>query len=622
MVRFLRNQIVHEIDDLNPNTSVLEYLREHLHLYGTKDGCASGDCGACTVVIGELAQKGIRYRTMNACIAPVAVLHGRQLITVEDLRKGDALHPAQQAIVEHHASQCGFCTPGFAMSMFALGKNKRQPGRKDINDALAGNLCRCTGYRPLVDAALSMGHGGTDDQFSLHEQSTVASLKSIIRSTDSVVLRGNGKQYFSPNNADELARLLLQYPHARVLAGGTDLGLEITQELRDLEVIIYVGQVKELLALSELDDKLEIGAAVPFSDCRETFLTQYPHLGDFLERFGSLQIRNLATLGGNIANASPVGDMPPVLLALGASLVLRRGEQRRTVLLEDFFVSYRVTALQPSEFIERILIPKARPGYEFRAYKISKRLSDDTSSTCGAFHLRIDKGIVCHASVAFSGLSETPRRAFHCEQVLLQQPWNETTIESAMHALEQDFHPISDFRASSAYRMEVSKNLLRRLYFDIEGGDASLTVSQYPSQESHIVGGEPNPLLLTGVIGLDLFHDSAGKHTSGEAVYTDDQLEHLNCLHAYVGLSQIARGQIKKLDLTAVRQAEGVREVLTLDDVSGHWDIGPVFPGDLVLAGREVEYWGQPIFAVAATSQRLARKAARLAQVEYEEHEP
>ncbi|TFG63403.1 MAG: xanthine dehydrogenase small subunit, partial [Nitrospirales bacterium] len=622
MVRFLQNQMVQEIDELDPNTSILDYLREHLRLCGTKDGCASGDCGACTVVIGELAQKEICYKAINACILPVATLQGKQLITVEDMRQGDALHPVQQAIVEQHASQCGFCTPGFVMSMFALQKNKSQPEREDIIDALGGNLCRCTGYRPLVDAALNMSHKGVDDQFSRYEQSTVASLEAINRSTDSVTLRGNGKQYFSPKNADELAQLLLQYPQARIMAGGTDLGLEITQELRDLEVIIYVGQVKELLIISESEGILEIGAAVSLTDCREALLGQYPNLRDLLERFGSLQIRNLATIGGNIANASPIGDMPPVLLGLGASLVLRCGEQRRTVLLEDFFVSYRVTALQPSEFIERILIPKARPGHEFRAYKISKRLSDDTSSTCGAFHLHIEKGIVGHASIAFSGLSETPRRAFHCEQALLHQPWNETTIESAMQALEQDFHPISDFRASSAYRMRVSKNLVKRLYLDIEGGDASLSLSQYPSQESHIVGRELNPVPLTGVIGLDLFHDSAGKHTSGEAVYTDDQLEHLNCLHAYVGLSQIARGQIRKLDLTAVRQAEGVREVLTLDDVPGHWDIGPVFPGDPVLAGREVEYWGQPIFAVAATSQRLARKAARLAQVEYEELEP
>ena len=272
MVRFLRNQIVHEIDDLNPNTSVLDYLREHLHLYGTKDGCASGDCGTCTVVIGELAQKGICYKAMNACMLPVATLHGKQLITVEDLRKGDALHSVQQAIVEQHASQCGFCTPGFAMSMFALQKNKGQPEREDIIDALGGNLCRCTGYLPLVDAALSMSLGGTDDQFSSLEESTIASLEAINRSTDSVTLGGNGKQYFSPKNADELARLLLKFPHARILAGGTDLGLEITQELRDLEVLIYVGQVKELLTICESDDNLEIGAAIPLTDCREPLL--------------------------------------------------------------------------------------------------------------------------------------------------------------------------------------------------------------------------------------------------------------------------------------------------------------------------------------------------------------
>ncbi len=622
MIKFLRNQIIHEIHDLDSNTSVLEYLREHLQLYGTKDGCASGDCGACTVVIGELAGKVLRYKTINACIAPVASLQGKQLITVEDLSNGDALHPVQEAIVNQHASQCGFCTPGCVMSMFALQKSISQPTREDIIEALAGNLCRCTGYRPLIDAALTMKAKGDGDQFCHHEKSTVDVLVSINQSTDFVCLGNSGKRYFSPKNGDELAQLLLQYPQARILAGGTDLGLEITQELRDLEVLIYVGQVKELIVISESEVTLKIGAAVPLSDCYNILLTSYPHLRELLERFGSLQIRNVATIGGNIANASPVGDMPPVLLSLGACLVLRRGEQRRKVLMEDFFVSYKVTALQPSEFIEQILIPKPQSGFEFRAYKISKRLHDDTASTCGAFSLCIKDGMVSHATVAFGGLCEIPKRATNCERALLQQAWNESTIESAMLAMEQDFHPISDFRASSDYRMKVSQNLLRRLYRDIGEPDSNVTVGQYRTPNVHNIMKSPCAVSSSGVIGVDTLHDSASKHTNGEAVYTDDHVEHVNCLHVYVGLSERARAKIQQLDLTAVCDAEGVVDVLTLDDVPGHWDIGPVFPGDPVLAKSEVEYWGQPIFAVAATSQQLARKAARLARVEYEEREP
>ncbi len=621
MVKFLRNHTLHEIANLDPNTTVLDYLREHLHSYGTKEGCASGDCGTCTVVIGTLSQNGIVYKAVNACILPVAALHGKQLITVEDLGSKENLHPVQQAMVDHHASQCGFCTPGFVMSLFALHKNKPRPTREEIIEAFAGNLCRCTGYRPLIDAALTMPPKKQDDQFSRQEPSIIDTLKALNESPDCPTLTADGKRFFSPKHVEEFAQLLLQYPQARILAGGTDLGLEITQDLQDLEVIISVGQVEELLAISESEDRLEIGAAVPLSDCQKLLLSHFPHLRDLLERFGSTQIRNMATIGGNLANASPVGDIPPVLLVLGASLELRGGEGSRTILVEDFFISYRVTALQPSEFIERILIPKPKAGEELRAYKISKRFQDDTSATCGAFHLLIENGTVQQSRVAFSGLSDIPKRGRHCEQALTHQPWNEHTIESAMKALERDFQPISDLRASSSYRLEASQNLFKRLYIDI-GGSESPLLWQYHSPESQSIGRPAKPNSPTGAIGRNHVHDSAEKHTNGEAVYTDDLPEISNGLFAYVGLSPIARGRITKLDLTAVREAKEVIDVITADDVPGHGDIGPVFSGDPVLAMEEIDYWGQPIFAVAATSQRAARKAACLARVEYEEGEP
>ena len=621
MITFLKNQTVHEIHELDPNTSVLDYLREHLHLHGTKEGCASGDCGACTIVLGELTSNGIRYKAVNACLLPVGTLHGKQVITVEDLRSQENLHPVQQVIVEHHASQCGFCTPGCVMSMFALQKNTGQPEHGDVIEALGGNLCRCTGYRPLVDAALALSHKEIVDQFCHQEPTTVARLKAMNESPEDPTLHGEGKRYFSPKHTDELARLLVQHPNARILAGGTDLALEITQDLQDLQVIVSVGQVKELLTISESNSTLAIGAAVPLSDCYHILLAHYPHLRDLLDRFGSLQIRNLATIGGNIANASPVGDIPPVLLALGASLELRRGEHCRTMLVEEFFTSYRVTALQPSEFIQRILIPKLKDGEELRAYKISKRFQDDTSATCGAFHVQIKNGRVQHVRLAFSGLSTIPKRGKNCEQALLHQIWNESAIENAMQALEQDFSPISDFRASATYRLQTSKNLLRRLYSHMSGLESSL-VSRYPAPEKQLHTRTIHPVPNNGTIGREHHHDSAEKHTNGEALFTDDFPEVPLCLYAYIGLSQRARGRITKLNLTAVHDAQDVMAVLTGEDVPGDGDLGPVFPGDPVLATDEIEYWGQPIFAIAATSHRAARKAARLARVEYEERKP
>ncbi len=506
MISFLLNRELREEQHIDPNMTVLNYLREQRAKTGTKEGCASGDCGACTVVVAELdAQAGaprLKYKSINACLTFVSALQGKQLITVEDLQVGDHLHPAQQALVDCHGSQCGFCTPGIVMSLFALGKNVAPtrvqppsaeavqeaslPGTEEINDALAGNLCRCTGYRPIVAAARAMldkqryaDAGG--DSFDCQESQTIAELQAIHspQAVDCPGLKGCGHTSFNPRTVDELANLYRLYPEARLLAGGTDLALQVTQQHQSLETLIYIGDIEELQQVRVDPQHIELGAAATLSRCYQTLAGDYPDFGALLQRFASLQIRNLGTLGGNIANASPIGDMPPALLALGAELVLRTGSQRRTLKLEDFFIDYRVTALQPSEFIEQIVLPRAQAQGQFRCYKVSKRLDDDISAVLGCFNLNIQRGRVTGARIAFGGMAAIPQRARHCEQALLGEAWNQATVEIAASALAQDFTPIDDFRASKEYRMLVARNLLRRYFVELQSPDVETRVSAY-----------------------------------------------------------------------------------------------------------------------------------------------
>lgn len=479
MVRFLLNNTAHTLDKVDPNTSVLDYLREHLDRVGSKEGCASGDCGACTVVLGELAAEGIKYSAINACITPIGNLHGKQLITVEDLKGPEGLHPVQKAMVDCHGSQCGFCTPGFVMSMFAYRKSNSQPQRESIIEALGGNLCRCTGYRPILDAAVQMYEPSLEDQFSTAEASTVESLLKITAIDEPVELSGHGRNYFAPSSSDEMATLLAQHPDATLVAGGTDLSLEITQFLKEFGTLIYTGRVQELLQIRSTEQSIELGAAVTYSDCKSLLCDEYPDLHELIDRLGSRQIRNQGTVGGNVGNASPIGDMPPVLIALNAELVLRSSAGRRTLPVEEYFISYKVTAQQPGEFIESIILPRAKPGYDFRAYKVSKRLEDDISAICGVFHINIDNGIIIDASIAFGGMAEIPKRAGQCEKALLNQPWNESTVKLAMNALADDYTPISDFRASAEYRTQVSKNLLQRLFLETSLVSEPVRVTQH-----------------------------------------------------------------------------------------------------------------------------------------------
>ncbi|MDH4582125.1 xanthine dehydrogenase small subunit [Pseudomonas sp. BN415] len=478
MIQFLLNRELRTEQALDPNVTVLNYLREHVGKPGTKEGCASGDCGACTVVVGELDGDRVRYRTLNSCLTFVSSLHGKQLITVEDLKHQGQLHSVQQAMVDCHGSQCGFCTPGFVMSLFALQKNSNGFDKAQTMEALAGNLCRCTGYRPIIDAAEQACCQKQPDQFDNAEAQTVAQLKAIAP-RETAELNSGDKRCLVPLTVADLADFYVSNPQARLLAGGTDLALEVTQFHRELPVMIYVGHIDAMKRIEENGDFIEIGAATPLSDCYETLSREYPDFGELLHRFASLQIRNQGTLGGNIGNASPIGDAPPLLIALGAEIVLRKGNQTRILPLDEYFLDYKVTARQDSEFIEKVRVPRARKNQAFRAYKVSKRLDDDISAVCAAFNLVIENGVVRKARVAFGGMAGIPKRASACEQALIGASWYPGTVERACEALAKDFTPLSDFRASKEYRLLTAQNLLRKFFLELQSPEVETRVTAY-----------------------------------------------------------------------------------------------------------------------------------------------
>jgi xanthine dehydrogenase small subunit len=486
-IRFLLDGELTTLVAPAPTRTVLQYLREDLARTGTKEGCAEGDCGACTVVIAERVpavggSAQLRYRAVNACIQFLPSLDGKALLTVESLRRGGALHPVQQAMVDCHGAQCGFCTPGFVMSLFALYKTQSDPDRRAINDALAGNLCRCTGYRPIVDAACSMYELGralpdaaqdwigasADVQAPAAlatERTILKQLESIDRASGVAFEHAEGT-FHAPRSLDELAALCETKPNARIVAGSTDVGLWVTKQHRALGDLIYTGAVRDLARIERTATHLEIGAAVTVTDAMGPLAEQYADADELFRRYGSPPIRNAGTLGGNVANGSPIGDSMPFLIAVGAEVVLRKGYTTRTLALESFYLDYQKTALAKGEFVQAVRVPLGRPGQWVRVYKISKRFDQDISALCGAFAIEVVGGNVRSIRIAFGGMAAIPKRALKTEAVLLGQAWNDANVARAVTTLQGEFTPLTDMRASAEYRRKVAANLLRKFFVE------------------------------------------------------------------------------------------------------------------------------------------------------------
>ena len=468
-MKFLLNGKAVEITDLPPTTTLLQYLRQSCALPGTKEGCAEGDCGACTVTISDMGDDGrVRHRAVNACIQFLPVIHGKAVTTVEGVAIGSIPHPVQAAMVACHASQCGFCTPGFVMSLYADFRSQapREVTRQEVDRLLSGNLCRCTGYRPIAEAASVALAMPCSEAEARRDAAQASALKSLARSAGELVLDGPDGKWYSPSTEAALVHCLAAHPDARIIAGLTDVGLWSTKQLRSFGKLVYLGAIPSLRRVKSSKGILELGAAVTWSEAMPHLLRHWPQMDDMLHRFASPPVRNTATVGGNVANGSPIGDSMPAFIALGASVVLRSAMGERAMAMEDFYLAYQRTALAAGEYVAAVRVPLPAAGQAFHIYKISKRFDQDISAICAGIALTLKAGVVQSARIAFGGMAATPMRARHTELALTGKPWDAAAVASARVALEEDFKPISDMRASATYRRVVAGNLLTRYFLE------------------------------------------------------------------------------------------------------------------------------------------------------------
>jgi xanthine dehydrogenase molybdopterin binding subunit/xanthine dehydrogenase small subunit len=630
------------VEDVSPNTTLLEYLRAR-GLTGAKEGCAEGDCGACSVaIIDRDAQGQPCYRTINSCLLPLCLMAGREIVSVEGVASQGKLHPVQEKMVQGHGSQCGYCTPGFVMSLFEGYYRGDIKHPDQLDDQLCGNLCRCTGYRPIRDAALQAfperHRQNGQDSFAERLKTSTARLKGL-------EYEYAGERFVRPTSLRDLLQLLAKSPEGKLIAGATELGLDITKRFKKFPTLISVEAVPELKKIQRTDAEWRIGAAVTLTQIEEQMADEFPALANMLRVFGSRQIRNRATMGGNLVTASPIGDSAPLLLALDAKVVLvalqsRTGETpgllaERILPIDEFFVAYRKTSLQPGEILKTILVPRGasqpRVTRKCAWYKVSKRREMDISTVAACFTVDIDTaGVVRHARLGYGGVAAMPARARKAEQALLGKPWRAETVKEVLPLLEAEFTPISDLRGSAEYRRALITSLFEQFCFDARGKVTGHTI--FP-----VVGRAVSCAPVSTQTGAAYFsgaqrtarptagprgglrsppHESAHKHVTGEAVYTDDQP--VGALEVWPVCSPHAHATILSRDATAARAMPGIHAVLLAEDVPGENNLGGIKHDEILLVDKQIWFHGQIVALVVGRSREACRAAAEKVVVEYE----